>query len=93
MEVLLRLFLTLALDESGQPHAYTALCAGKGPRYPLNRGLGGPQSFSGLFKKRQSLDLDGNRTLECPTRSLVIILTTSSWLRKGRRVAENDIVR
>jgi hypothetical protein len=35
------------MEVSGQLHAPTALLPGKEPWYPLDRGLGGPQSRSG----------------------------------------------
>jgi hypothetical protein len=45
-------FLTLALDgASGQRHAPAVFTPGKGSRCPLNRGLDGPQSWSGHYGK------------------------------------------
>jgi hypothetical protein len=41
------LFLTSTLVGGGQLHAPAALPRGKSPPYPLNRRLGGPQSWSG----------------------------------------------
>jgi len=35
------------MEVSGQLHAPVALPQGKSPWYPLDRGLGGPQSWSG----------------------------------------------
>jgi hypothetical protein len=35
------------MEESGQLHAPATLPQGKGPWYPLDRRLGGPQSHSG----------------------------------------------
>jgi hypothetical protein len=47
---------------SGQLHAPPALPPGKGPRYPFDRRLGGPQSRSGRFGEDKILDPTGIRT-------------------------------
>jgi hypothetical protein len=47
---------------SGQLHATAALPPGKEPRYPLDRGLGGPQSRSGPHGEVIILDPTGTRT-------------------------------
>jgi hypothetical protein len=51
---------------SGQLHTLAALSREKNPRYPLDRRLSGPQSWSGRGgeeKKNCIIDPDGNWTL------------------------------
>jgi hypothetical protein len=48
-------FLTSALVVSGQLHAPAALATGKGPRSPLDRRLGGPQSRFGRREEEKIL--------------------------------------
>jgi hypothetical protein len=50
------------LEVSRQLHAPAALPPGKGPRYPLDRRLGGPQSRSGRFGEQKIIDPTGTRT-------------------------------
>jgi hypothetical protein len=58
---------------NGQLHAPAVLPRAKGPRYPLDRRLGGPQSRSGLFGEVKILDPTGTRT---PTLSVVQPVTS-----------------
>jgi hypothetical protein len=60
------------MDVNGQHHALIAFLPGKGPRYPLNRRLGGPHSRSGRFAST------GIRNLDHLARSLVTIPTKLS---------------
>jgi hypothetical protein len=66
------------MEMSGQFHDPAALPPGKQPRYPLYRGLGGPQSWSGRYKEENNLlPIPGikSRLLGRPARSLVPIPT------------------
>jgi len=52
----------------------------KGSRCLLNKGLGGPKSWSDILEKRKSDAPARIQTLDNPAHSLVTILTVLSWL-------------
>jgi hypothetical protein len=56
---------------SGQLHAPAALPLGNSPWYPLERRLGGPQSWSGQLAEKKILHPTGTQTLTpwCPAHS------------------------
>jgi hypothetical protein len=62
VDVYIHIFLTSALEVSGQLHAPAALPLGKSPRYPFYRRLGGPQSWSGWYGEVNIFDPTGTRT-------------------------------
>lgn len=77
MRIKPHLFLTSALDGiCGQPHAQATLplpLQGKGPTYPINRRLVGPNNQSGYFQEEiKSLASARIRTLDHPTRHYVV---------------------
>jgi hypothetical protein len=57
--VLIHVFLTSALEVSGQLHAQAALPRGKIPQYPLDRRMGGPHNHSGRRGKEKISPLRG----------------------------------
>jgi len=59
MEVLLFSFLIFALKVSGQPDALAALYAGKGSRYPTNRGAGCAIELVWVFQEYNILSFLG----------------------------------
>jgi hypothetical protein len=66
---------------------------GKGPRYPLDRRLGGPQSRSALYGEGKILDRTGTRTLDssvvqpvASTQPRLYVRTSELYLPRDRRL-------
>jgi hypothetical protein len=61
MDVSFHIFLSLGMFE--QLHAQVTFPLWKSPQYPVDRGLGGPQSCTGLDGEVKILDASGTWTL------------------------------
>ena len=74
--------LTSILDRGERLTACLShLTPGKEPLNPLNRKVGGPQSWSGCFGRREKyVDLTGFQNWDHPACSAVAVLTVLLWL-------------
>jgi hypothetical protein len=62
------------MEVSGQLHAPAALPPGKAPRYPMDRRLGGPQSWSGRRGVEKNLALPGIEPRPSVMLDMIIII-------------------